>query len=90
MFYCLVMGHSVHHSKLSSDYKLVLVNGTQWQYYGTPGVSGVLLMVWNSSLINAERVNIELWGYEEFGEWNKNMLGMQIPLKSNNLREKVG
>ncbi|XP_072520746.1 sushi domain-containing protein 2 [Salminus brasiliensis] len=59
---------SVHHSKLSAVFKLLLVNGTHWQYYGTPGVGGILLMVWNASLINAERVNIELWGYEETGE----------------------
>ncbi|KAG7318162.1 hypothetical protein KOW79_017917 [Hemibagrus wyckioides] len=59
---------SVHHSKLSLENKLLLVNGTQWQYYGTPGVGGVLLMVWNSSLIKADRVNVELWGYDEFGE----------------------
>ncbi|XP_017307425.1 sushi domain-containing protein 2 isoform X2 [Ictalurus punctatus] len=59
---------SVHHSKLSAEYKLLLVNGTQWQYYGTPGVGGILLMVWNSSLIKAARVNLELWGYDEFGE----------------------
>ncbi|XP_017543667.1 sushi domain-containing protein 2 isoform X1 [Pygocentrus nattereri] len=59
---------SAHHSKLDVAFKLLLVNGTQWQYYGTPGVGGVLLMVWNASLINAERVNVELWGYEETGE----------------------
>ncbi|KAI4889571.1 hypothetical protein NFI96_028903 [Prochilodus magdalenae] len=59
---------SVHHSKLSGKFKLVLVNETHWQYYGTPGVGGVLQMTWNASLINAERVNIELWGYEETGE----------------------
>ncbi|KAK2845374.1 hypothetical protein Q7C36_010228 [Tachysurus vachellii] len=59
---------SVHHSKLSLENKLHLVNGTQWQYYGTPGVGGVLLMEWNSSLIKADRVNVELWGYDEFGE----------------------
>ncbi|KAG9262035.1 sushi domain-containing protein 2 [Astyanax mexicanus] len=59
---------SVHHSKLSPLYKVVLGNGTQWQYYGTPGVGGVLQMIWIPSLINAERVNIELWGYEETGE----------------------
>lgn len=64
----------MHHSKLSLENKLLLVNGTQWQYYGTPGVGGVLLMVWNSSLIKADRVNVELWGYDEFGEWNKSIL----------------
>uniref|UniRef100_A0A8C2I1W8 Sushi domain containing 2 n=1 Tax=Cyprinus carpio TaxID=7962 RepID=A0A8C2I1W8_CYPCA len=59
---------SVHHSKLSPVYKISLVNATQWQYYGTPDVSGDLKMTWISSLIKAERVNIELWGYNETGE----------------------
>ncbi|XP_066509305.1 sushi domain-containing protein 2-like [Hoplias malabaricus] len=59
---------SVHHSKLSVGLKLLLVNGTQWQYYGTPGVGGILMMVWNSSLINSDKVNVELWGYDEPGE----------------------
>lgn len=58
----------MHHSKLSVTLKLLLVNGTQWQYYGTPGVSGVLRMLWNSTLVKAERVNVELWGYDETGE----------------------
>ncbi|KTF90428.1 hypothetical protein cypCar_00025490, partial [Cyprinus carpio] len=56
---------SVHHSKLSPVYKISLVNATQWQYYGTPDVSGDLKMTWISSLLKAERVNIELWGYNE-------------------------
>lgn len=64
----------MHHSKLSAEYKLLLVNGTQWQYYGTPGVGGILLMVWNSSLIKAARVNLELWGYDEFGKWSRTIL----------------
>uniref|UniRef100_A0A8C1ERN9 Sushi domain containing 2 n=1 Tax=Cyprinus carpio carpio TaxID=630221 RepID=A0A8C1ERN9_CYPCA len=59
---------SVHHSKLSPVYKISLVNATQWQYYGTPDVSGDLKMTWISSLLKAERVNIELWGYNETGE----------------------
>lgn len=59
---------SVHHSKLGPVYKIILVNATQWQYYGTPDVSGDLKMIWISSLIKAERVNIELWGYNETGE----------------------
>ncbi|XP_059405281.1 sushi domain-containing protein 2-like [Carassius carassius] len=58
----------VHHSKLGPDYKIILVNATQWQYYGTPDVSGDLKMTWIPSLIKAERVNIELWGYNETGE----------------------
>uniref|UniRef100_A0A8B9KR96 Sushi domain containing 2 n=1 Tax=Astyanax mexicanus TaxID=7994 RepID=A0A8B9KR96_ASTMX len=70
---------SVHHSKLSPLYKVVLGNGTQWQYYGTPGVGGVLQMIWIPSLINAERVNIELWGYEETGEYNHSIYNITIP-----------
>lgn len=38
----------------------------QWQYYGTPNVTGRLEFTWNSSLISTEKVNIELWGYREF------------------------
>ncbi|XP_030647382.1 sushi domain-containing protein 2 [Chanos chanos] len=59
---------SVHHSKLDSAFKIVLKNATQWQYYGTPGTTGTLEMTWNASLIKADRVNVELWGYEETGE----------------------
>ncbi|XP_073808098.1 sushi domain-containing protein 2 isoform X2 [Danio rerio] len=59
---------SVHHSKLGPAYKIILGNATQWQYYGTPGVGGDLKMTWISSLIKAERVNVELWGYSETGE----------------------
>ncbi|XP_051527168.1 sushi domain-containing protein 2 [Myxocyprinus asiaticus] len=59
---------TVHHSKLGPAYKIILGNDTQWQYYGTPNVSGDLWMLWNSSLIKAERLNIELWGYNETGE----------------------
>ncbi|XP_067295493.1 sushi domain-containing protein 2 isoform X3 [Pseudorasbora parva] len=59
---------SVHHSKLGAVYKIILANATQWQYYGTPNVSGELKMIWIPSLINADRVNIELWGYNETGE----------------------
>lgn len=59
---------SVHHSKLDGKFKITLVNATQWQYYGTPNTGGTLRMTWNSSLINAERVNVELWGYNETGE----------------------
>uniref|UniRef100_A0A3Q2W0I2 Sushi domain containing 2 n=1 Tax=Haplochromis burtoni TaxID=8153 RepID=A0A3Q2W0I2_HAPBU len=47
-------------------YKVTLVNAMQWQYYGTPNVAGRLEFTWNSSLISAEKVNIELWGYREF------------------------
>ncbi|TKS78565.1 Sushi domain-containing protein 2 [Collichthys lucidus] len=57
---------SVHPSKAELAFEVTLVNGTQWQNYGTPNVAGWLKMRWNSSLIGAERVNIELWGYREF------------------------
>lgn len=56
----------VHPSKADPAYKVTLVNATQWQYYGTPNVAGRLEFTWNSSLISAEKVNIELWGYREF------------------------
>ncbi|KAG7224012.1 hypothetical protein INR49_015269, partial [Caranx melampygus] len=59
---------SVHTGKLDSKFKAILVNSTQWQYYGTPDVGGILEMTWNTSLVRAERVNIELWGYRETGE----------------------
>ncbi|GCC36735.1 hypothetical protein chiPu_0015233 [Chiloscyllium punctatum] len=58
---------SVHHSKFSSLKKSTLVNATKWQYYGTPNVSGDLTLVWNTSLISATSVNIEVWGYQETG-----------------------
>lgn len=45
-----------------------MVNSTQWQYYGTPRVGGTLNMTWNPSLVRADKVNIELWGYRETGE----------------------
>ncbi|XP_076853996.1 sushi domain-containing protein 2 isoform X2 [Brachyhypopomus gauderio] len=59
---------SVHHSKLAEAARLTLVNETQWQYYGTQDVGGALEMAWDASLINAQRVNVELWGYNETGE----------------------
>ncbi|XP_030004249.1 sushi domain-containing protein 2 [Sphaeramia orbicularis] len=59
---------SVHTGKLDSSLKATLVNSTQWQYYGTPNVGGSLQMEWNTSLVRAEKVNIELWGYRETGE----------------------
>lgn len=42
-------------------------NSTQWQYYGTPKTAGTLEMTWNPSLVRADKVNIELWGYRETG-----------------------
>ncbi|XP_037609602.1 sushi domain-containing protein 2-like [Sebastes umbrosus] len=59
---------SVHTGKLDAHFKATLVNSTKWQYYGTPGVGGTLEMTWNTSLVRAERVNIELWGYRETGK----------------------
>lgn len=58
---------SVHHSKLDFLYKITLQDEKKWQYYGTPKVGGDLEMRWMSSLINSEKVNIELWGYNETG-----------------------
>ncbi|KAM9393861.1 sushi domain-containing protein 2 [Pholidichthys leucotaenia] len=57
---------SVHPSKADPAFEVTLVNATQWQYYGTPNVTGLLKMTWNSNLIAAAKVNIELWGYREF------------------------
>ncbi|XP_038589592.1 sushi domain-containing protein 2-like isoform X1 [Micropterus salmoides] len=59
---------SVHTGKLDSKFKATMVNSTKWQYYGTPNVGGTLEMTWNTTLVRAERVNIELWGYRETGE----------------------
>ncbi|KPP60471.1 hypothetical protein Z043_121529, partial [Scleropages formosus] len=47
--------------------KVTLVNLTQWQYYGTPNVAGALRMMWNTSHMRADQVNVELWGYRETG-----------------------
>lgn len=60
---------AVHTGKLQSKFKATLVNSTQWQYYGTPNVEGFLEMTWNTSLVRGEKVNIELWGYRETGEY---------------------
>lgn len=59
---------AVHSGKLDSKFKATMVNSTQWQYYGTPSVAGTLEMTWNPSLVRADKVNIELWGYRETGE----------------------
>ncbi|XP_069789027.1 sushi domain-containing protein 2 isoform X2 [Narcine bancroftii] len=58
---------SVHHSKFSNARKSTLLNQTKWQYYGTPGVSGTLTLLWNTTLLPAQLLNIELWGYKENG-----------------------
>ncbi|XP_056231786.1 sushi domain-containing protein 2 [Seriola aureovittata] len=57
---------SVHPSKADPAFEVALVNATQWQYYRTSNTAGRLKMTWNSSLIGADKVNIELWGYREF------------------------
>ncbi|XP_026177714.1 sushi domain-containing protein 2 isoform X2 [Mastacembelus armatus] len=57
---------SVHPSKADPAFEVILVNSTQWHHYGTPDITGQLRLTWNSSLIGAEKVNIELWGYREF------------------------
>lgn len=71
LFNCVA---AVHTGKLDSKFKAAMVNSTQWQYYGTPNVAGTLEMTWNPSLVRADKVNIELWGYRETGErtgtWN--------------------
>ncbi|XP_031711836.1 sushi domain-containing protein 2-like isoform X2 [Anarrhichthys ocellatus] len=59
---------SVHTGKLDAQFKATLVNATKWQYYGTPDVGGFLEMTWNTSLVRAVRVNIEVWGYSETGK----------------------
>ncbi|KAM4615950.1 sushi domain-containing protein 2 isoform 2-T2 [Polymixia lowei] len=58
---------SVHPSKLDPAFKVTLVNETRWQYYGTQNTAGSLNMTWNSSLIGADKVDVELWGYRETG-----------------------
>ncbi|XP_061442802.1 sushi domain-containing protein 2 isoform X2 [Rhineura floridana] len=59
---------SVHHSKVSPLEKSTLVNETKWQYYGTPGTGGNLTITWNRQTLQANHVNIEVWGYNETGK----------------------
>ncbi|XP_061553996.1 sushi domain-containing protein 2 [Phycodurus eques] len=59
---------AVHTGKLDAKLKAHLVNSTKWQYYGTPQVGGSLEMTWNTSLVRARGVNVELWGYRETGK----------------------
>ncbi|XP_054586249.2 sushi domain-containing protein 2 isoform X2 [Nothobranchius furzeri] len=54
---------SVHPSRSAPE--VTLMNTTQWQNYGTPNTAGQLRMTWNRSLLKAEEVNVELWGYRE-------------------------
>lgn len=63
-------------------FEVTLVNATQWQYYGTPNMAGWLKMTWNSSLIGAEKVNIELWGYREFSRGAEAATNGSSPLQA--------
>lgn len=54
-----------------------MINSTNWQYYGTANVGGNLEMIWNTSLVRAERVNIELWGYREIGKYKCNIYALK-------------
>lgn len=69
MIYLIQCVATVHTGKLDPKFKATMDNSTKWQYYGTPNVGGALEMAWNTSLVRAERVNIELWGYRETGEY---------------------
>lgn len=75
---CPPCAAAVHTGKLDSQFKALLVNSTRWQYYGTPDVRGALQMTWNTSLVKAEKVNIELWGYRETGEKNIDLQMKQL------------
>ncbi|KAM8960763.1 LOW QUALITY PROTEIN: uncharacterized protein RCH25_036530 [Pelodytes ibericus] len=59
---------AVHHSKAFETEKSELVNSKKWQYYGTPGYNGTLSLKWNSSLLQAQNIRIEVWGYNETGD----------------------
>uniref|UniRef100_A0ABM5GM24 Sushi domain-containing protein 2 isoform X2 n=1 Tax=Pogona vitticeps TaxID=103695 RepID=A0ABM5GM24_9SAUR len=59
---------SVHHNKVPPSEKSTLVNETKWQYYGTPGTGGNLTVSWNHQMLQANYVNIEVWGYNETGK----------------------
>lgn len=63
-------------------FKVTLVNATQWQYYGTPKAAGRLKMTWNSSLIGAAKVNVELWGYREFSRSTEAGMNKSPPLQA--------
>ncbi|XP_041644119.1 sushi domain-containing protein 2 [Cheilinus undulatus] len=56
---------SVHPNKADPAFEVSLVNVTKWQNYGIQSTTGQLEMTWNNSLIGADKVNIELWGYSE-------------------------
>ncbi|KAM8866408.1 LOW QUALITY PROTEIN: sushi domain-containing protein 2 [Synchiropus picturatus] len=56
---------SVHPSKADPAFQVALINSTRWMNYGTANVSGRLEMRWDGRLVQAKRVNVELWGYRE-------------------------
>ncbi|XP_068167879.1 sushi domain-containing protein 2 isoform X2 [Antennarius striatus] len=72
---------SVHPSNVDPASEVTLVNVTQWNHYGTSNIAGRLKMTWNSSLIGAETVNIELWGYREFNRSAGDTTG-SLPLQA--------
>lgn len=53
---------SVHPSRADSRLQVRLEDAGRWQNYSEPGQ---LQMTWDRSLLRAEKVNIELWGYRE-------------------------
>lgn len=59
---------SVRPSKEDPSFKVTLVNSTLWQNYGTPNMEGWLRMTWNSSLVESETIDVELWGYREVNQ----------------------
>ncbi|XP_035022120.2 sushi domain-containing protein 2 isoform X2 [Hippoglossus stenolepis] len=73
---------SVHPSKADPASEVTLVNATQWQNYGTPDVAGRLNLTWNSSLIGADKVDIELWGYREFNRSTEAAMNGSSPLQA--------
>uniref|UniRef100_A0A3P9H8C7 Sushi domain containing 2 n=1 Tax=Oryzias latipes TaxID=8090 RepID=A0A3P9H8C7_ORYLA len=56
---------SVHPSRADPALQVMLVDPERWQNYGVTGETGPLRMTWNRSLIQTEKVNVELWGYRE-------------------------
>lgn len=56
---------SVHPSRADPALQVTLVDPERWQNYGVTGEAGPLRMTWNRSLIQTEKVNVELWGYRE-------------------------
>lgn len=80
--YFLFFTALVHPNKADPAFEVTLVNATLWQHYGTPNIAGELQMTWNSSLIEAEKVNIELWGYREFNSSTQATINNLRPLQA--------